>query len=102
MEHHPFFMSKPPEMEEELPPLVEGLQNLRYDPLDNTAEELAEKHKEDGNFNFKCLKYKLSIMCYQEGLKLDFQNNHLRAQMLNNMSAAHYFLKNYRYISQVR
>lgn len=102
MEKHPFFMSKPPEPEEELSPLVEGLQNLRYDTNDNTPEELAQKHKEDGNFNFKCRKYKLAIMSYQEGLKLDFQNNELRAQMFNNMSASHHFLKNYRYIIQIR
>ncbi|XP_003241653.1 tetratricopeptide repeat protein 4 [Acyrthosiphon pisum] len=96
MEKHPFFMTKPPEPEDEPSPLVEGLQNLRYDPDDNTPEELAAKHKDDGNFNFKCRKYKLAIMSYQEGLKLDFQNNELRAQMFNNMSASHYFLKNFR------
>ncbi|XP_025194920.1 tetratricopeptide repeat protein 4 isoform X1 [Melanaphis sacchari] len=96
MEKHPFFMTKPPEPEDQPSPLVEGLQNLRYDPDDNTPEELAVKHKDDGNFNFKCRKYKLAILSYQEGLKLDFQNNELRAQMFNNMSASHYFLKNFR------
>lgn len=89
-------MSKPLEPEDEPSSLVEGLQNLRYDPDDNTPEELANKHKEDGNFNFKCRKYKLAIMCYQEGIKLNFENNNLRAQMFNNMSASHYFLKNFR------
>lgn len=97
MEQHPFFMTKEPDPSEEPSPLVEGLQNLRYDPDDNTPEELAEKHKEDGNFNFKCRKYRFAILCYQEGLKLNFQNNVLRAQMLNNVSASHYFLKNHRY-----
>lgn len=101
MEKHPFFMTKPPEPEEQPSPLVEGLQNLRYDPDDNTPEELATKHKDDGNFNFKCRKYKLAIMSYQEGLKLDFQNNELRAQMFNNMSASHYFLKNFRYFIEI-
>lgn len=96
MEQHPFFMTKAPKPEDEPSPLVEGLQKLRYDPDDNTPEELATKHKDDGNFNFKCRKYKLAIMSYQEGLKLDFQNNELRAQMFNNMSASHYFLKNFR------
>lgn len=96
MEKHPFFMTKPPEPEDQPSPLVEGLQNLRYDPDDNTPEELATKHKDDGNFNFKCRKYKLAILSYQEGLKLDFQNDELRAQMFNNMSASHYFLKNFR------
>lgn len=89
-------MTKAPEPEDEPSPLVEGLQNLRYDPMDNTPEELADKHKVDGNFNFKCKKYKLAIMSYQEGLKLVFQNDNLRAQMFNNMSASHYFLQNYR------
>lgn len=102
MEQHPFFMSKPPEPEDVPSLLVEGLQNLRYDPDDYTPEELAIKHKEDGNFNFKCRKYKLAIMSYQEGLKLDFKNDELRAQMFNNMSASHYFLKNFRYVIQLR
>lgn len=97
MEQHPFFTSKPLNPEDEPSPLIEGLQNLRYDPDDNTPEELANKHKEDGNFNFKYHKYKLAILCYKEGLKLEFSNNQLRAQMLNNLSASHFFLKNHRY-----
>lgn len=76
--------------------LIEGLQNFRFDPNDNIAKKLADKYKEDGNLYFKSCKYKLAIICYQEGLKLDFQNNQLRAQMLNNLSASHFFLKNYR------
>lgn len=78
--------------------LIEGLQNFRLEPDDNIAKKLADKYKEDGNLYFKSCKYKLAIICYQEGLKLDFQNNQLRAQMLNNLSASYFFLKNYRYI----
>ncbi|VVC32117.1 Tetratricopeptide repeat,Tetratricopeptide repeat-containing domain,Tetratricopeptide-like helical [Cinara cedri] len=76
--------------------LIEALKNFRLEPDDNIAKKLADKYKEDGNLYFKSCKYKLAIICYQEGLKLDFQNNELRAQMLNNLSASHFFLKNYR------
>lgn len=38
MEKHPFFMTKFPEEGEEMSPLMEGLQQLKYDPLENTPE----------------------------------------------------------------
>lgn len=38
MEKHPFFMTKFPEAGEEMSPLMEGLQQLKYDPLENTPE----------------------------------------------------------------
>lgn len=38
MEKHPFFMSKPLAEGEALPPLIEGLQQLKYDTTDNTPE----------------------------------------------------------------
>lgn len=38
MEKHPFFMKKPPESGEELSPLMEGLQQLKYDENENTPE----------------------------------------------------------------
>ena len=39
---------------------MQGLQDLKYSPDENTPEELAKNYKEDGNFNFsgcepKCL-----------------------------------------------
>lgn len=40
MEKHPFFMKKPPEPGCDLHPLYEGLQQLKYDPNENTAEGL--------------------------------------------------------------
>lgn len=43
MEKHPFFMTQVPE-NGELPPLLEGIQQLKYDPIENTAEgNLCEK-----------------------------------------------------------
>lgn len=43
MEKHPFFMTQVPE-NGELPPLLEGIQQLKYDPIENTAEgKLCEK-----------------------------------------------------------
>lgn len=40
MARHPFFMTKPPEPGDELHPLLEGIQQLKYDPEENTAEGL--------------------------------------------------------------
>ena len=34
------------------------IQDLKYSPDENTPEELAIAHKEDGNFQFKCKKYR--------------------------------------------
>ena len=38
MEQHPFFMQKLPEEGEPLPPLLEAIQQLKYDPNENTSE----------------------------------------------------------------
>lgn len=35
---HPFFMSKPPENPTEISPLVEGIQQLKYDESENSPE----------------------------------------------------------------
>lgn len=40
MEKHPFFMKKTPEPGEELSPLMEGLQQLKYGEDENTPEGL--------------------------------------------------------------
>ncbi|GJQ75280.1 putative tetratricopeptide repeat protein [Trypoxylus dichotomus] len=96
MEKHPFFMKKPPKSGDELHPLYEGLQQLKYDPLENTPDELATSYKDDGNFNFKHKNYRLAIIAYTEGIKVKCENPDIEASLLNNRSAAHYFLKNYR------
>ena len=38
MEKHPFFMSQPPKEGDELSPLLEGIQQLKYDSTENTPE----------------------------------------------------------------
>ncbi|KAF5284202.1 hypothetical protein FQR65_LT00202 [Abscondita terminalis] len=96
MEKHPFFMKKAPEAGEQLSPLMEGLQQLKYDPNENTPEELANAYKEDGNFNFKHKNYRLAIIAYTEGIKIKCGNPDVEAVLLNNRSAANYFLKNFR------
>jgi len=58
--------------------------------------ELANNYKEDGNFNFKCRKYRFAILAYTEGLKQKCKDNELNAQLYNNRSACNFFLKNYR------
>ena len=53
----------------ELSPLMQGMQDLKYSPEENSPEELAANYKEDGNFNFKCGKYRFAVASYSEGLK---------------------------------
>ncbi|XP_016918151.2 DNA polymerase interacting tetratricopeptide repeat-containing, protein of 47 kDa [Apis cerana] len=96
MEKHPFFMKKIPEPGEELSPLMEGLQQLKYGEDENTPEELANNYKEDGNFNFKYKKYRLAILSYTEGIRTKCKDIDLMAQLYNNRAAAHFMLKNYR------
>ena len=96
MDRHPFFMKRAPEPGEELHPMLEGLQQLKFDPAENTTEELAEKYKEDGNYYMKLKKYRIAIMNYTEGIHFKHDNAELSASMLNNRSAAHFFLQNYR------
>lgn len=96
MEKHPFFMKKVPEPGEELSPLMEGLQQLKYGEDENTPEELANNYKEDGNFNFKYKKYRLAILSYTEGIRTKCKDVDLMAQLYNNRAAAHFMLKNYR------
>jgi len=93
MEQHPFFMTKQPEGDN-LPPLLEGLQQLKYDENINTPEEIASTYKDEGNINFKAKNYHKAIINYTEGLKEKCSND-LRSQLYNNRAAAHYYLKNY-------
>lgn len=90
-------MKKLPEAGEELHPLYEGLQKLKYDPEENTPDELAISYKEDGNFNFKHKNYRLAILSYTEGIKAKSNNQEMNATLYNNRAAANYFLKNYRF-----
>lgn len=96
MANHPFFAKKAPEPGDEVHPMMEGLQQLKFDPAENTADELAEKYKDDGNYYLKLKKYRMAIMNYTEGLMQKSENNEIIANLYNNRSAAQYFLKNYR------
>ncbi|KYQ56915.1 Tetratricopeptide repeat protein 4 [Trachymyrmex zeteki] len=96
MEKHPFFMKKPPELGDELSPLMEGLQQLKYGEDENTPEELANNYKEDGNFNYKYKKYRLAILSYTTGIQTKCKDDNLMAQLYNNRAAAHFMLQNYR------
>lgn len=96
MEKHPFFMKKLPEPGEDLHPMYEGLQKLKYDPEENTKDELAINLKDDGNWYMKHKKFRACILAYTEGLHVKSANNEVNAQLYNNRSASHFFLKNYR------
>lgn len=90
-------MKKAPEPGDELHPLMQGLQDLKYDPNENTPEELTLKYKADGDFYMKTKKFRMAIYSYDEALKANCKDNELIAKIYNNRSAANYFLKNYRY-----
>lgn len=98
MDKHPFFMKKAPEAGDDLHPMLEGLQQLKYDPMENTTEDLANTYKEDGNFYLKHNKVRMAIFSYTEGVQLKCQNPEVNAVLYNNRSAAQYFLKNYRFV----
>lgn len=98
MEKHPFFMKNAPSLNEELHPLVKGLQDLKYDPNENTPLELATKYKNDGDFYMKVKNFRMAVLCYSEAFKSKCDDTDLLAAIYNNRSAAHYFLKNYRLI----
>nr|XP_015917049.1 tetratricopeptide repeat protein 4 isoform X2 [Parasteatoda tepidariorum] len=92
MQKHPLFMTKPPAEGEEMSPLIEAIQSLKYDPDENTPEELALSYKEDGNVNFKGKKYRWAVDSYTEGLKANCSDEELNAQLYSNRAAAHYHI----------
>uniref|UniRef100_A0A2M4BQK5 Putative hsp90 co-chaperone cns1 n=1 Tax=Anopheles marajoara TaxID=58244 RepID=A0A2M4BQK5_9DIPT len=96
MAKHPFFMNRSPEPGEELSPLMEGLQQLKYDPLENTEQELADTYKEDGKFYMQHRKFRMAVLSYTEALRYKVGNAEYKAVLYNNRSAANYLLKNYR------
>lgn len=95
MQQHPFFNQGWKEGEE-LSPLMQGLQDLKYSPDENTPEELAKNYKEDGNFNFKCKKYRFAVASYTEGLRTKCGVKELDTQLLTNRAAAQFHIGNYR------
>lgn len=89
-------MKEPPKPGDELHPLLEGIQQLKYDPIENTLEDLAGTYKDDGNVDMKNKKYRMAIFSYTEGINQKCINDELNATLYNNRSAAHFFLKNFR------
>ncbi|KAH8299766.1 hypothetical protein KR044_005779 [Drosophila immigrans] len=96
MDKHPFFMKRAPQPGDEVHPMFEGLQKLKYDPEENTLEELALNYKEDGNFYMKHKKFRMAVFSFTEGIKTKCENPDVLSVLYNNRSAAHYFIKNYR------
>lgn len=95
LEQHPLFMTKQPE-NNELPPMVEALQQLKYGEDDNTKEELALNHKEDGNSFFKLKKYPLAVKSYTAAINQKADSKELNSILYANRSAANFYLQNYR------
>lgn len=95
MEDHPLF-TKGFNEGQELSPLLQGIQDLKYSPDENTPAELAANYKEDGNFNFKCKKYRFAAASYSEGLKQRCEDDLLNTQLLTNRAAAQIHVGNLR------
>lgn len=96
LEKHPLFMSRQPDSPDDLPPVVEALQQLKYGDDDNTKDELAKNYKEDGNRNFKLKKYHNAIQCYTAAIKQKIDSKELNSILFANRSAANFYLENYR------
>jgi len=112
MEKHPFFATQNAfDGSQELSPLMKGIQDLKYSPDENSPAELANNYKEDGNFNFKCKKYRMAVISYSEGIRnvnialkdtnnIDESENRnvftLKAQLITNRAASQFRLGNYR------
>ncbi|KAH8237249.1 hypothetical protein KR038_008342 [Drosophila bunnanda] len=96
MDKHPFFMKRAPQPGDDVHPMFEGLQKLKYDPEENTRDELALNYKEDGNFYMKHKKFRMAVCSFTEGIKSKTENPDVLAVLYNNRSAAQYFIKNYR------
>lgn len=45
-----------------LPPLIDGLAQLKFDPEHNEPADLALNYKEDGNFYYKHKNYRVAII----------------------------------------
>jgi len=95
-ETHPIFMTKSPENPQELPPMVEAIRQLKYDPQFNSKEELAEKYKKEGNENFRLMKYRWAIESFTTGIKQSCDDNELNSQLFGNRAACHFRLGNHR------
>lgn len=100
MESHPFFATNEQLIEDAakgtLSPLMEGLQQLKYSPDENSPEELARNYKEDGNFQFKLKKYRLAVAAYTEGIRCKSKEELITVQLITNRAAAQFHLGNYR------
>jgi len=96
MQQHPAFRTEPFKEGEELPPLFQAMQQLKYDPTENSPDELAINYKADGNNNFKLKKYRWAIDSYTEGIKIETVSAEVKCQLYTNRAAANYRLGNFR------
>ena len=93
---HPLFMQSRPEDPANLPPLVEAMRQLKYDAEENSADELAERYKREGNENFRLKKYRWAVDNYTAGIQAKPQDQELASSLFGNRAAAHLRLGNNR------
>lgn len=95
IEKYPIFMKDVPNDGQDLPPLLQGLQQIKYDSDENTPNELAQTYRIEGNFNFKNKLYQKALINYKEGLKQNCSDE-LKATLYNNCAAVNFELQNFR------
>lgn len=94
---HPVFLNKDPSQEDiDRSPLLQGLQQLKYEDDDDTPEEQAALFKEDGNWHFKKKLYPQAVRAYTAGIKKNCSDNTLNSTLYSNRAAANFYLKNFR------
>ncbi|KAL7671909.1 hypothetical protein ACOME3_006811 [Neoechinorhynchus agilis] len=95
---HPFFMKEIDEKAEDLPPLIEAMRQIKWDE-DDSCEEKALKHKEEGNRYYRSKKYRNARVCYcvaLDFLKEESNFDDLKATLFHNRGSTQIILGNYR------
>lgn len=93
MEKHPAFATKAPTAEViESSPYWQAMQAMKYECEDPHERALA--YKDDGNHNFSNKDYRNAILAYNEALKIEHDDDTLKAVLYNNRAAANFYLGN--------
>ncbi|KAI3384931.1 hypothetical protein SNEBB_000120 [Seison nebaliae] len=100
MEKYPIFMTKMPEEDDEIPPSLEALRQLKWDEEDNDLEDQITKYREEGNFYFKHKFRKKAYISYSEGIDLFEKNKNelasdIGSSLYSNRAATNFLSENY-------
>ncbi len=68
---------------------MQGIRDLKFNPDENTYEDVAKSYKDEGNFHFKAKKYRLAVANYTEGLRLKVPGLIIFVICLNQRCSSH-------------